>query len=61
MELTRRRKIGVIMPAITESLDASYLAGIYQQVSACGYDTVVFTCSSNMQKLDMPSDYILAE
>ncbi len=61
MELTRRRKIGVIMPAITESLDASYLEDIYQQVSACGYDTVVFTCSSNMQKLDMPTDYILAE
>ena len=60
MELMHRRKIGVVMPAITETLDALYLEGIYRQISACGYDTIVFTCSSNMHQA-MPADYILAE
>ncbi len=59
--MQQRKKIGVIMPAITETLDASYLDGIYRQVRIRGYDTVVFTCSSNMQKMDMPTAYILAE
>ena len=59
--MEQRRRIGVIMPAITESLDAAYLEGIYRQVTACGYDVIVFTCSSNMQKMDMPTAYILAE
>ena len=36
--MEQRRRIGVIMPAITESLDAAYLEGIYRQVTACGYD-----------------------
>lgn len=61
MELQRRRRIGVIMPAITETLDATYLEGIHRQACAGGYDVIVFTCSSNMQKTDMPTEYILAE
>ncbi|MBQ4465731.1 MAG: substrate-binding domain-containing protein [Oscillospiraceae bacterium] len=61
MRNTHRKKIGVIMPAIVETLDPLYLEGIYRQVSVFGYDVIVFTCSSNMQKVDMPTDYILAE
>ena len=49
------------MPVITETLDADFLEGIYRQASACGYDVVVFTCSSNMQQQIVPSDYVLAE
>ncbi|MBR0484254.1 MAG: substrate-binding domain-containing protein [Oscillospiraceae bacterium] len=60
MQTIHRRKIGVIMPAITETLDATYLEGIYRQVSTCGYDTLVFTCSANMHQA-MPADYVLAE
>ncbi len=59
--MEHRKQIGVIMPAITENLDANYLEGIYREASACGYDVIVFTCSSNMQKLDMPTAYVLAE
>ena len=57
----RRKKIGVIMPAITESLDASFLEGIYKQMSACGYDVIVFTCSANMQQELVPTAYAIAE
>ena len=59
--MDHRKQIGVIMPAITETLDANYLEGIYREASACRYDVIVFTCSSNMQKLDMPTAYVLAE
>ena len=59
--MERRRRIGAIMPAITETLDATYLDGIYRRMGEEGYDVIVFTCSANMQKTDMPSDYILAE
>ncbi|MBR3629112.1 MAG: substrate-binding domain-containing protein, partial [Oscillospiraceae bacterium] len=61
LPLKRRRRIGVIMPAITEALDASFLEGIYRQVSICGYDVIVFTCSANMQQELMPTAYVLAE
>ncbi len=46
MPQSKRKKIGVIMPAITETLDTLYLDGICRQLHPAGYDVIVFTCCS---------------
>ncbi len=61
MEHRTRRRIGVIMPAITETLDTLYLDGICRQLQPDGYDVIVFTCSSNAQGETMETAYVRGE
>ncbi len=61
MENESRKRIGVIMPAIIETLDALYLDGICHQVCTQGYDVIVFTCSSNMRSESAQNAYTLGE
>ena len=39
-----KRKIGVVIPAVADSLESELLSEIYNCASRLGYDIIVFTC-----------------
>lgn len=54
-------KIGVIMPIICDELDCEFLQGIHESAKKLGYDVIVFTNSSNIQRDMFTSDFSKAE
>lgn len=54
-------KIGVIIPAVVESIEADLLNEIYNLAKESGYDVIVFTNSSNSIDAFMENDYIHGE
>lgn len=54
-------KIGVVIPAVVDSLESELLSEIYNYASRLGYDIIVFTNSSNSLDLFLENDYIHGE
>ncbi|MCI7805002.1 MAG: substrate-binding domain-containing protein [Oscillospiraceae bacterium] len=54
-------KIGVIIPAVTDSLESELLEEIYYQSARLGYDIIVFTNASNSLDSITEDNYILGE
>ena len=54
-------KIGVIIPAVVESIEADLLNEIYNLAKESGYDVIVFTKTSNSIDAFMENDYIHGE
>ena len=56
-----KRKIGVVIPAVVDSLESELLSEIYNCASRLGYDIIVFTNSSNSLDSFLENDYIHGE
>ena len=56
-----KRKIGVVIPAVADSLESELLSEIYNCASRLGYDIIVFTNSSNSLDSFLENDYIHGE
>ena len=59
--MNAKGRIGVLIPAINNSLHAELLKGAAEQASLLGYDTVVFTNFTNTQVGESDSQYIAGE
>lgn len=54
-------RIGVIIPAVADSLESALLKEIYNQASRYGYDVIVFTNSSNSLDSFAENEYVYGE
>lgn len=59
--MTAKGRIGVIIPMITDSLNAELLDGIYSQAKKLGYDVLVFTNATNSMREFPLTDYVKGE
>lgn len=59
--MTASGRIGVLIPAVRDALDADLLKGIHTQAKKLGYDVLVFTNASNSLKEYPLTDYVKGE
>ncbi len=59
--MTAKGRIGVIIPMITETLNADMLGGVYDQAKKLGYDVLVFTNATNSMQGFPLTDYVKGE
>ncbi|MBR6242634.1 MAG: substrate-binding domain-containing protein, partial [Ruminococcus sp.] len=55
------KRIGVIIPAVTDDLQSELLDGIFRTASAAGYDVIVLTTATNGLEFHIQNDIMTGE